>query len=225
MTEPLDHPVFNRLHGKKVVLASNSPRRQDILSSLGLKYDIVPSTFAEDLPKDQYKDRPYEYAIDTATEKAMDVYQRLAEQSLEEPPDLVIGADTIVVNTKNEILGKPATPSTAFSMLKGLNGPTSHRVYTALTLIYPKMIPVAPGYEVRSLVEVTTVEFAENSDELIRSYVKSGEGLDKAGGYAIQGQGKLLVKRIEGDYFNVVGFPASSFVNLISQLIANEEFI
>ena len=219
-TDALKTPVFTRLTGKRIVLASGSPRRLDLLASVGVHPDVVPSRFQEDLAKsDFHEDTLYEYPVDTATHKAKEVYERLVRETPEHPPDLVIAADTVIV-FENEILEKPKDKRDNLRMLADMAGHTC-QVITGVALIHP--ILQAPGYKVHTVFERTRVHFADTPYELLHAYVDSGEGLDRAGGFAIQGRGALLIQSVEGDYNNVVGFPLYSVFSLLHDLVENEE--
>lgn len=216
----LNLPLLNRLSGKRVILASASPRRQEILASIGLHPEIIPSTFEENLPKSEFKGpAAFEYPVETSTHKALEVYKRLVEQDEDDPPDLVISADTVVVKDE-EILEKPSDPLDNMRMLAELNDGKCE-VITGVTIVHPVL--AAPGYKVRSLSERTVVRFATNPAHLLQAYVDSGEGLDRAGGFAIQGKASYLIRGIEGDYNNVVGFPLYSFCSFMHELIEDEE--
>ena len=216
----LESPVFNRLAGKRIILASASPRRVEILASVGLHPEVVPSQFKEDLPKSEFAgDGAFEYPVHTASHKATEVYERLVNDSPHDPPDMVIGADTVVVFGE-EILEKPIDATDNLRMLAELNG-NAAEVVTAVAFVHP--ILQAPGFKVRTLCEKTTVQFAENPASLLKAYVDDGEGVDRAGGFAIQGRGALLVKGIQGDYNNVVGFPLQSAHAMLHHLIEDEE--
>ncbi|CAG8460233.1 1795_t:CDS:2 [Diversispora eburnea] len=192
---------INHLNKKRVVLASGSPRRKEILSLWGIKFEVVQSTFSENL--DKSKLGPYDYVTETATGKGLEVYERLT---------VIIAADTVVF-LDEEILEKPKDQDDAFRMLKKMNNRV-HRVYTGVALIYPLVEPVYPGYELVTLVEETEITFRNNSDEILLEYIKSGESLDKAGAYGYQSLGCLLVKKINGCYYNGVGLPTSLFTKL-----------
>jgi len=235
----LDHalrtPAFIKLAGKRVVLASNSPRRREILRVVGLEPEVVPSTFAEDIPHWSFES-PYEYPVATATHKAVEVYERLVKEDPQDPPDLVIAADTVVLssvampvpNTSStlvneptpEILEKPQSQEDNLRMLLDLNGQKCE-VVTGVTIVYP--ILTAPGYAIKSIDERSYVHFAASPIHLLEAYADSKEGIDRAGGFAVQGRGGLLVSRIEGDYNNVVGFPATSFFRWLEELINDED--
>ncbi|RHZ75812.1 hypothetical protein Glove_209g122 [Diversispora epigaea] len=199
---------INHLNKKRVVLASGSPRRKEILSLWGIKFEVVQSTFSENLDKSKLSH--CDYVIETATGKGLEVYERLTKEDKE--IDLVIAADTVVF-LDGEILEKPKDQDDAFRMLKKMNNRV-HRVYTGVALIYPSAKPVYPGYELVTLVEETEIIFRNNSDEILLEYIKSGESLDKAGGYGYQSLGCLLVKKINGCYYNGVGLPTSLFTKL-----------
>ena len=186
------------MNAPSLVLASGSPRRAELLNQLGLDFTVVATeadevAFSEELT-------PAEIVVHNARAKARTVVVS-ADQT-------VIAADTIVV-IGNKILGKPVDAVDATRMLRLLSGRT-HAVVTAICLRSGE----------RETVEVveTLVTFAELTDELIVSYVATGEPLDKAGAYGIQGRGAVLVERIEGDYFNVVGLPLSRLAQMLREL-------
>jgi len=178
----------------------------------------------------------YEYPVSTATEKAVEVYERLVREQPDDGPDLVIGADTVVLShhtpsvsttlqtavqdTRPEILEKPQTKAENLRMLLELNGGACE-VVTGVTLVYP--IVTAPGYAIKSIDERTVVHFADNSLRTLQAYADSGEGVDRAGGFAIQGLGGLLIRKIDGDYSNVVGFPSASFFKFLDLLVEEED--
>ncbi|GBE90088.1 Maf-like protein [Sparassis crispa] len=225
---------LNKLTEKRVILASNSPRRKDILQTFGLSPEIVPSTFDETLPVSSFGD-VHEYPVATATHKAVEVYERLVQADPEDAPDLVIAADTVVLSHPmpglsslafadastgpQDVLEKPGTKEDNLRMLLDLNGGVCE-VVTGVTVVFPVL--EAPGYKIKSIEERTLVHFAENSREVLEAYVDSGEGLDRAGGFAIQGVGGMLIRKIDGDYQNVVGFPAASFFKFLDLLLEEE---
>ncbi|KZT06072.1 Maf/Ham1 [Laetiporus sulphureus 93-53] len=227
-------PSLEKLVGKRVILASNSPRRKGILQTFGLAPEIVPSTFDETLPVSSFEDI-HEYPVATATHKAVEVYEKLVQEHPDDAPDLVIGADTVVLTHPmpglssvlaedtpfgpQDLLEKPVSKEDNLRMLLDLNGGVCE-VVTGISLVYPVL--EAPGYNIKSIEERTLVHFAENSRELLQSYAESGEGLDRAGGFAIQGLGGMLVRKVDGDYHNVVGFPAASFFKFLDLLLEEE---
>ncbi len=174
----------------RLILASNSPRRRELLQNAGFEFDVRPSGIEETrLPGES----PEDFARRLARDKALDV----ARQS--NPGSLVLGADTIVT-LNGEILEKPADAADAARMLRTLSGRT-HRVITGVCLVR------APETVLAWRHESTSVTFKNLAADEIDSYVASGEPFDKAGGYAIQGLASRFVPRIEGCYFNVVGLP------------------
>lgn len=180
----------------KLYLASASPRRKELLRQVGLSFKVVPSTVEEKTTKKE----PDGVVEELSYQKAVDVCGRLAAEGKED--FIVIGADT-VVSAWGKILGKPADKEDAKRMLKELQG-GSHQVYTGVTLAW-KYKDMAPMYAAFS--ECTDVTMYSMTDEEIQRYVDSGEPLDKAGAYAIQGLCAAYIQGICGDYNNVVGLP------------------
>ncbi|KUF29955.1 MULTISPECIES: Maf family protein [Lysinibacillus] len=184
----------------KLVLASASPRRKELLGMLALPFEVMTSEVEETSVQ---ANTMQDYVKGVALLKTRDVARKA-------PNATIIGADTIVVY-KDELLHKPKTREEAISHLQRLSD-NKHVVMTAVAIIEPN------GKET-IFVEETTVIFHHLSQELIEAYVDSGDPFDKAGGYGIQTVGTLLVKRIEGDYNNVVGLPLAA---LFSQLVARQ---
>ena len=180
----------------KIYLASASPRRKELLRQVGLSFKVVPSTVEEKITKE----KPDEVVEELSYQKAVDVCGRLAAEGKED--FVVIGADT-VVSAWGKILGKPSDKEEAARMLKDLQG-GSHQVYTGVTLAW-KYKDMAPMYATFS--ESTGVTMYAMTDEEIQRYVDSGEPMDKAGAYAIQGLFAAHIQGICGDYNNVVGLP------------------
>jgi MAF protein len=187
--------------------------------------EILPSTKPENLSKEELG--PFEYVLQTATQKCLDVYTVALENSLASIPDpaLVIAADTVIVTTSGRILEKPKSEKDHISMLKMLRDQRVHKCYTAVVCLAPREDARDPGYNIESTVEETKVVFASDvSDELIEAYVKTREGVDKAGGYGIQGMGALLVERIEGGFDNVVGLPVRVTLALVEKVVLDQDF-
>ncbi|KAK9826257.1 hypothetical protein WJX74_003378 [Apatococcus lobatus] len=199
----------------KIVLASASPRRHELLQLLGLKPEVIPSKFEENLSKDLFS-KAAEYAVATAKGKALDVTQLLATQG--KAVDLIIGADTIVEHD-SEILEKPANADDAARMLGKLSG-NKHLVHTGMVLVVPSSNPGVEGPLMSSASVTTAVQFDELSNDTISAYIASGHPFGKAGSYGIQGPAATFVKHIDGDFFNVMGFPLNAFANEVSDLIA-----
>ncbi|KAK6338690.1 hypothetical protein TWF696_009502 [Orbilia brochopaga] len=218
---PLDLPCLNALRGRRVILASASPRRKALLAQIGLKnVDVVPSTFAEDLDKSRYT--AIEYVMETAQEKCMGVYK--AEIDSDDEPALVLAADTIICSYAGAVVEKPLGFRDHVDMLRGLRDAEPHKVITAVCVMAPLADGAAPGYAIETHVEETIVKFDKNvTDELIESYVRTGEGADKAGGYGIQGLGTILVESINGSYDNVVGLPLRGTLKAIEAVVFPDE--
>ena len=182
-----------------LILASASPRRRELLTQAGFNFRVHPAHIPEDL---QAGEDPIAYVTRLAREKARAVYDQLAAA---EPRIAVLGADT-TVTLDNHILGKPEDAADAARMLRLLSGST-HRVITGVSLVS------AVGVE--TAAEVTAVQFLTLSDAEIEAYVATGEPMDKAGAYAIQGRAARWIPRIEGCYFNVVGLPIALVATLL----------
>lgn len=178
------------------ILASGSPRRKEILAAAGLKYMVlVPNADEESVPKDLPIDI---YVQELAMLKAA----AAAKAAVTRKEAIIIAADTIVT-IDGEILGKPRDETDAFNMLKRLSG-RGHEVYTGYCLLREK-----DAFTVCGSVK-TQVFFKMLDDDMIWRYIATGEPMDKAGAYGIQGRGALLTEKIDGDYFNVVGLPISA---------------
>ncbi len=184
-----------------IVLASRSPRRQALLSLLGLSFYVLPSKIKE--PPPASGQCPEEYATYLANLKAEDVCQQ-------RPDCLILAADTIVVLGK-KILGKPRTEDHALEMLQNLSGQT-HEVITGVTLLC-KQKQINISFTCKS--SVTIAKFPEN---VLKGYVQTGEPMDKAGAYGIQGVGAFLVQKICGSYTNVVGLPLTELVEHLDKI-------
>lgn len=191
-------------HEFKLILASASPRRAEILRNAGFDFEVVPVHADESL-------RPGEAATDyvrrLAEEKARIVARQLAKDAAGDST-FIIAADTVVV-IDNEILGKPSSAANARDMLHRLSGKT-HEVYTGLSVLR--------GNASRTVVEMTRVTFVTLSKQEIEDYIATGEPFDKAGAYAIQGQGGNFISRIEGCYFNVMGLPLARLYAILREL-------
>jgi len=183
--------------------------------------ETIPSSFAEDLPKDG---APFDYVLGTATQKAMAVYKQEIDNANKGEPSLIIAADTVVVSRDGLILEKPKSMKEHVETLKMLRDQGTHRVYTAVACMAPLESAIEPGYRLETHVEETSVRFDPLvTDDLIIAYVKTREGIDKAGGYGIQGIGAVLIDRIEGSYDNVVGLPLRVTLQLIEKIMSPPE--
>jgi len=185
---------------------------------IGLKnLEIIPSPLPENLPKSL---SPFEYVLQTATQKATHVYSSQIDNTKLGEPALVLAADTIVVSHLGHVLEKPRSEADHIAMLKMLRTSGYHRVYTAVIAMTPLASARDPGYAMESTVEETTVRFGKDiDDDMLLAYVRTREGADKAGGYGIQGIGAILVDRIEGSWDNVVGLPLRATLGLIEKAL------
>lgn len=190
--------------GHPVVLASGSPRRKELLEQIGIKARIKPSTQEENAQADT----PGELVQELSAVKAQDIAAGC------EAGTVVIGADTVVV-LENEILGKPQTEDRAIEMIQKLQG-RAHQVYTGVTVIL--CMENGEKYGV-SFAECTDVELWPMTEDEIFEYAQSGEPLDKAGAYGIQGSFAAYIKGIRGDYTNVVGLPLGRLVHEMNMLL------
>jgi septum formation protein len=192
-------------HGPvRVILASQSPRRRELLELVGITHEVRPADVDESVHPDEL---PAPHAERLARAKAATVARTDGDA-------LVIAADTIVV-VDGDILGKPRDTAHAVAMLTRLRG-REHTVFTA--------VAVARGERLVSAVEQVTVSFRELTAEEIDAYVATGEPMDKAGAYGIQGFGATIVERVEGDYFAVMGLPLARAVQLARALGADYAF-
>lgn len=186
---------------EKVVLASSSPRRKDILNKMGLEFEIISSDYEEILDNSNFT---YEKIEELACNKAEAVINKLTE------PALVLSADTVVV-LDGEILGKPNDALDAVNMLKKLSG-KKHSVVTSICLVNSKNL------ERKVLSTTSYVEFQNLTDEQIKDYVENYNPLDKAGSYGIQELPDGFVKNIEGSFENIIGLCSESVKNLLSYI-------
>lgn len=187
---------------RRIILASTSPRRRELVASLHIPFDIVPSHAEESTPKGWSPDR---IVTELAKRKAEAVYRQLDDKDRH---GVIVGSDTIVVRD-GTVLGKPADQREAASMLRSLQG-RSHEVYTGVACIDSRTGASKVDYR-RTVVTMRALR-----EEEIEAYAASGEGLDKAGAYAIQGLGATIVTGIEGCYFNVVGLPLSLLAEMLA---------
>jgi len=182
---------------RRLILASASPRRRELLTQAGFRFEVIPAHINEDVRPDE---DPVAYVVRLAREKA-----QVVREQLNDPQAIVLGADT-TVTLDGHILAKPEDPADAIRMLRMLSGRT-HRVITGVA------VATADGTEVAA--EVTGVQFVTLREEEIADYVSTGEPMDKAGAYGIQGYAARWIPRIEGCYFNVVGLPVALVSNML----------
>ncbi len=193
-----------------LVLASASPRRRELLTQAGFTFQVHPAHIPEDpLPSED----PIAYVVRLARQKAEAVFSDItkpgaSDERASAPPQVVLGADT-TVTIDDLILAKPEDPADAARMLRLLSGRT-HRVITGIAVVTATHTEVA--------AEVTGVRFLTLSDEEIAAYIATGEPMDKAGAYAIQGRAARWIPRITGDYFNVVGLPLALVTTMLEAI-------
>ena len=181
-----------------VILASQSPRRKELMGLFHIPFTVRVSDADETMDPEL-----------PAADAVAAVSRRKAEAVPRNPDDLVIAADTIVVCC-GEILGKPADTADAFRMLRLLSG-RDHQVMTGMTILR--------GKECRTVTEITDIHFRELSDREINAYIRTGEPMDKAGSYGIQGGAALFAERLVGDYYNVVGLPVCRLSQLLREFL------
>lgn len=188
------------LNEKKLVLASSSPRRAEILKKAEIDFEVI---CPKNIDENNISTDPVLHVIELSRKKAESVVEKSKNR-------LILGADTIVV-LRGEILGKPKDKEDAFRILKKLSG-KEHTVYTGVTLLDEKDGRALSAYQ------LTKVKFNQLRDEEIKDYIETGEPLDKAGAYGIQGMGNFLVEKIEGDLDNVIGLPMRKLKELLIKI-------
>ncbi len=188
---------------KTIILASASPRRKELLEKIGLRFEVEPSNYEEDMPSAL---EPHEFAQKISLEKAKVVASKHKNA-------IVIAADTFII-FGGQILGKPHTEKEARKMLETISG-KSHSVITGFSIIDTGTSKTL-SKSVETKIYIRKLTLAE-----IDAYVKSKEPLDKAGAYAIQGLGSVFVEKIEGDYFNVIGLPLSALTEALKEFGIN----
>ncbi|MCM1308325.1 MAG: Maf family protein [Butyrivibrio sp.] len=188
----------------KIILASASPRRRELLAQVGMEFEVIPSRGEETIREAE----PDKTVMRLSADKAAEVAALLAERGYDKDGTVVIGADTVVVSG-GRILGKPVDVQDAFNMLSELrNG--CHYVYTGVTIIYKDTQ--------KSFAEKTRVRVGGMTDSEIWEYIGTGECMDKAGAYGIQGRFAEYVTGIDGDYNNVVGLPVARLMRELKEL-------
>ncbi|KNC24050.1 hypothetical protein FF38_11324 [Lucilia cuprina] len=204
-------PIKHLLNKKRIILASGSPRRQELVKALGLNAELIPSTFEENLNPADFKDFS-QFIEATALGKAEEVYNRL--KNGDNPEELLVIAADTMVTMGSEIYGKPANPQEAVKMLTNLSG-KCNRVFTGVVLKHSQGI--------RSFTETADVYFGHLTPEQIQDYVDSGDPLDKAGAYGINGPGGALISRIDGDFYCVMGLPMHRLCCELNKVFLGQE--
>lgn len=183
----------------KIILASASPRRKELIELAGYDFEVICADIVEVVPEEAM---PQEVVMSLALQKAQAV-------AAEHKEAVVIGSDTVVA-LDGKILGKPHSEQEACEMLRSLSGRT-HKVFTGVAIVC--------GGKVKNFFDETDVEFYSLGDDEIKKYVATGEPTDKAGAYGIQGKGSVLVKRINGDFFSVMGLPIAKLYREMSDFV------
>jgi len=199
----------------KVILASGSPRRKDIFEQVGIEFEVWPSK-AKEITNSTV---PSEVCVELASLKALDVASSIKAYNDNHPDTytpvdmLIVGADTIV-SVDGRILGKPKDEAQAFDMLKQLRNNTNY-VYTGVSVV---IMSKEGRVGQHSFYECTEVTFNDCSDKELQRYIDTGSPLDKAGAYGIQDMSARFVSKINGDYYNVVGFPIARFIKEMKEI-------
>jgi len=208
--QPFKHPVFDKIKGKKFILASTSPRRIEILTQMGFEnIEIYPSNFPEDLKKEDYT--PSDYVLHTAIGKGQAVYEELKAKG-EAENTIILAADT-VVELDGQIFEKPKDKEDQIKNLK------YYRDSRKIQHVLSGVVVINDGKQYTH-VEDTSLHFDfEASDEMLQAYVDTNEGLGVAAGYRVQLRGSLLMRKIDGDYYNAVGLPFRNTFKLIEKAL------
>lgn len=191
----------------KIILASASPRRRELLAQIGMVFEVIPS----DIEERTKSHIPCEMVMELSCMKAMDIFEKLPSEKLGSA--IVTGADTVVA-LGGRIMGKPFDEKEAQEMLSLLQG-TTHQVYTGVTMVWQRDGQPPSKH---TFYEKTDVSMYPMSQEEIRRYVETGEPMDKAGAYAIQGKCAAFIREICGDFYNVVGLPVGRLCQEIKRI-------
>lgn len=192
----MSHSIHKGIQQYPIILASNSPRRREILTQVDIPYTVMVSEIEEVITKQE----PEQVVMELASQKAMDVAKKVEEGT-------ILAADT-VVSIHGKILGKPKSEEDAYAMLMELSN-CAHSVFTGVCIISKKEGVIVDN---NCFYEETNVYMREIEEEEVLEYIKSNEPFDKAGSYGIQGRAAAFIERIEGDYYNVVGLPIARVV-------------
>jgi septum formation protein len=196
----MENELNQILNNRKLILASSSPRRVEILRKESIEFQVIPP---DNIRENNISPDPVVHILELSKRKAMSVSDKVEQ-------GLILGADTIVV-LGEEILGKPKDKNDARRILKKLSGKT-HRVYTGLTLIDRSRGKILSGYD------CTEVKFNRLEEKKMKNYIATGEPMDKAGAYGIQGMGNFLVDHIKGNLDNVIGLPVKKLKELLKKI-------
>ncbi|KAL3668932.1 hypothetical protein V7S43_006220 [Phytophthora oleae] len=210
--------LSSHLRSRRVILASQSPRRLELLRDCGLTFEVIPSTFEENLPKERFP-TPDLYVIENAKQKALEVLKRVSKDTNTDDklPSVVIGCDTVVVQD-GVILEKPKDEEDAFNMLTKLSD-RPHEVFSGVALFTAERGIDNPHL----FFEKTSLVFGPLEPEDIRAYISTGEPMDKAGAYGLQGRARCFVQEVHGCTNNVIGFPVQRFYQELKVLASHNE--
>ncbi|CAI5712850.1 unnamed protein product [Peronospora destructor] len=210
--------LSSHLRYRRVILASQSPRRLELLRDCGLNFEVIPSSFEENLSKERFP-TPDLYVIENAKQKALEVLHRVSsdENAHSKLSTVVIGCDTVVVQD-GVILEKPKDEEDAFNMLTKLSG-RSHDVFSGVALFTAERGIDNPHL----FFEKTSLVFGPLEPEDIRVYIATGEPMDKAGAYGLQGRARCFVEEVHGCSNNVIGFPVQRFCQELKSLASRNE--
>lgn len=186
----------------RLILASASPRRRELLEQIGAEFEVIPAQGEEVISKDS----PEQVVLELSRQKAQEIAERVQDDNI-----IVLGADTVVAYG-NQILGKPKDEQDAQCMLETLSGNT-HSVFTGVAMI----IREGGRQQCQTFYEETKVTMYPMNKRQILSYISTGEPMDKAGAYAIQGKCAVYIESIQGDYNNVVGLPVARIFQVLQQ--------
>ena len=213
-TNKVKYPAFQSLKGMRIILASTSPRRIELFTRMGLDFEIFPSNFEEDYEKSLYPS-PTAYSAATCLRKAQIVHEATMNDS--KTPSLIVSSDTIVV-CNNMIYEKPTDRQDAFRMLSELRGNTI-QVITAVSIFYRTI----KGMQEHCFEDITEMFMHNYNDEMINAYLDTGDGVGFSGALAYQSAAFLLVKGINGCFYNLIGFPAprfyQEFIKISNQIV------
>ena len=202
---------------RRVILASGSPRRRELINQIGWKPEVIPST-VEEKTEETLPDKVVE---SLSFQKAKDVAARLLKGELE-PGCLIVGADTVVA-AGGKILGKPKDRKDAAEMLSAIQGDV-HQVYTGVTvMVYRGKRKEGEAFAIRTFSERTDVWVYPMTEKEIQDYIATGEPMDKAGAYGIQGRFGAFIEKIQGDYSNVVGLPIGRLYYEVKRMTGSSE--
>lgn len=210
--------IYEEIKKYDLILCSSSPRRKEILTQIGFEPIIIKSNFAEDLNKSKYPN-PIDYVEETSYHKLIDVYEDIHKLKGNKPK-ILLSADTVIISN-NKIFEKPTNYENNVKMLKDLKN-LQRSGYKIEIVTCCSILKLSKTGEITSkkFRSITEIHLSDNlTDEMIEQYCQTGEGLEVAGGFKIQGKGAILFDKINGDFYNCVGLPASLVFKEINELL------